>query len=148
MEVARDAAQAGYEVIAAPVMPTYFDYAQPGDPAEPLAIGGTPVTIEDVAAFRPLPGEWSPDEAARLLGAQFQLWTEYIADPPALEYMAFPRACAFAEVAWTGKPAPWDASDEPGRPPLRDRLAAHLPRLTAAGTTFRPLTIPEAAKLH
>jgi hexosaminidase len=139
MEVARQAAAAGYDVIAAPMMPAYFDYAQSADPAEPLAIGVTPVTVEDVAAFSP--GQFAEDRA-RLLGAQFQLWTEYIPDPPALEYMAFPRACAFAEVAWTGRSAPWAAGDEPERPPLRDRLAVHLARLTAADIAFRPLTGP------
>ena len=130
MQVARLAAEAGYDVVAAPEDPTYFDHAQSGDDREPLSIGGLTRT-EDVAAFSPVPPDWPADAAGRLLGTQFQLWTEYIKDPRALDYMTFPRACAFAEVAWSGRPAA-----------LGDRLEAQLRRLTAAGVEFRPLAGP------
>jgi hexosaminidase len=97
------------------------------------------------------------------MGTQFQVWTEYIRDGRALEYMTFPRACAFAEVAWTGRPATWsggsgagesagppESADSPesagpprsAGPPLRDRLAAHARRLDAAGVEYRPLDGP------
>jgi hexosaminidase len=186
MDIARRAAEAGHEVVAAPVRPTYFDYSQADHGAEPLAIGG-PITIEDVAALRPVGDDWPDQAAARLLGVQFQVWTEYIRDGRALEYMIFPRACALAEVAWTGGPSAWNgAGTEPaerpgptqaarkperaepararnseraeptqarqagpaepgvptGRPPLRDRVAAHLRRLDAAGVAYRPLDGP------
>lgn len=139
MDVARLAAEAGYDVVAAPMTPTYFDYAQADDENEPLSIGGL-TTTRDVAGFRAVPPDWAPRAQARLLGTQFQLWTEYIPDSRALDYMAFPRACAFAEVAWTGGPAAWtgDQSDS-GRPPLRDRIEADLARLSAAGYEFRAL---------
>jgi hexosaminidase len=129
-------------VIMTPVVPTYFDYAQSDGDTEPLSIGG-PVTVEDVAALRPVPDGW-PDHAARhLIGAQFQVWTEYIPDPRALDYMTFPRACAFAEVAWRGA-AGWTQPEAPdqGQPPLRDRLKQHLGRLAAAGIEYRPLNGP------
>jgi hexosaminidase len=140
MDVARRAAQAGYDVLATPEDLTYFDHAQSDDQREPLSIGGL-TRVEDVAAFRPRPADWPENVAARMLGAQFQLWTEYIKDPRALDYMAFPRACAFAEVAWSGEASRWAGGDE-GRPPLRDRLDAHLGRLAAAGVEFRPLAGP------
>jgi hexosaminidase len=129
--VARRAAAAGYDVVRCPVFPAYFDYDQSDRPDEPLAIGG-PITLADVAAFAPLPEEWGAPERAHVLGVQFNLWTEYIADAAHLDYMAFPRACAMAEVAWTGRPAP-DAAD---------RLPVHLPRLAAAGCRYRPLAGP------
>jgi hexosaminidase len=133
MDIARRAALAGHDVVAAPVLPTYFDYYQEDDDAEPAAVGG-PVRVQDVAAFQPLPRGW-PEQAARhLIGTQFQLWTEYIREQRALEYMMFPRACALAEVAWSGKAAAWGA--------LRPRLAAQLRRLDAAGIDYRPLDGP------
>jgi hexosaminidase len=140
MDIARRAALAGHDVVAAPVDPTYFDYYQEDDDAEPLAIGG-PVRIEDVAALQPS-RDWPEQAAARLLGVQFQVWTEYIPDGQALEYMIFPRACALAEVGWTGGPSGWDAAEPAGRPALRGRVAAHLARLDAAGVAYRPLDGP------
>jgi hexosaminidase len=133
MAIARLAAEAGHDVVVAPEQLTYFDHAQADDPREPLSIGRL-TRIEDVAAFRPVPPDWPATEAARLLGTQFQLWTEYIKDPRALDYMTFPRACAFAEVAWAGEPADWSA--------FRARLDTHLGRLAAAGIEFRPLAGP------
>jgi hexosaminidase len=139
-EIGRKAALAGHDVISAPVMPTYFDYAQATDESEPLAIGG-PVTIEDVAGHRPVPPDLPETAARHLIGTQFQVWTEYIPDSRALDYMVFPRACAFAEVAWHGEPAGWDESAG-GRPAQHGRMSAHLGRLDAAGIEYRPLDGP------
>ncbi len=129
MQIARQAATAGHEVVAAPVLPTYFDYYQERGNTEPVAIGG-PVTLSDVAAFTPVPADWPPEVRERMMGAQFQVWTEYIRDGRALEYMIFPRACALADVAWSGGPVPL-AGGGPSRPPLSDRIDAHLRRLDA-----------------
>jgi len=151
MQVARAAADAGHDVVAVPVFPTYFDYFQERLPSEPVAIGG-PVRIEDVAGFAPVPADWPAAARERLLGTQFQVWTEYMPDSRALEYMMFPRGCALAEVAWTGGPAVWTApagqeappgeGAQPQRPVLRDRIEAHLRRLAAAGIEYRPLSGP------
>jgi hexosaminidase len=125
--VARRAAADGYDVVRCPVFPTYFDYDQSLGADEPLAIGG-PLTLEDVAAFEPVPVDWSEDERAHVIGAQFQAWSEYIPHSRHLDYMLFPRACALAEVAWTARPT----VDFP------DRLPGHLSRLDAAGCEYRP----------
>jgi hexosaminidase len=142
-DIARRAALAGHDVIASPVMPTYLDYSQAADDREPLSIGG-PVTIEDVARLSPLPADWPPQAAGHLIGTQVQIWSEYIPDSRTLDYMTFPRASAFAEVAWRGGPAAWTQDDAPsdGRPPLRGRVQAHLGRLAAAGIEYRPLEGP------
>lgn len=140
MGVARAAAEAGHDVIAAPVLPTYFDYGQDSGDTEPLAIGG-PVRLTDVAAFEAAPVEWPQATRDRLIGTQFQVWTEYIPDARALEYMIFPRACALAEVAWYGQASSLAAAG-PDRPALLPRIAAHLQRLDAAGVEYRPLTGP------
>jgi hexosaminidase len=140
MQVAQQAAAAGHDVVAAPVSPLYFDYYQERGAIEPVAIGG-PVRLGDVAAFTPVPADWSDAERARLIGAQFQVWTEYVPDGRALEYMIFPRACALAEVAWAGGPVPLD-EESPARASLASRIAVHLGRLDAAGIEYRPLTGP------
>jgi hexosaminidase len=152
MEIARRAAMAGHDVVAAPVLPTYFDYYQADSETEPAAIGG-PVTVQDVASLQLGADSWPGNAPIRLIGVQFQVWTEYIRDSRSLEYMIFPRACALAEVAWTGGPAQWDRDGsagavglEPGGQapwlPLRGRVARHLRRLDAAGVEYRPLDGP------
>jgi hexosaminidase len=140
MPIALSAATAGHDVVASPVLPTYFDYFQGRGDDEPVAIGG-PVTLEDVAGFAPVPADWPEQARARLIGTQFQVWTEYIPDGRALEYMIFPRACAFAEVAWSGGPVPL-GEGAGGGPALADRIGVHLGRLDAAGLEYRPLAGP------
>lgn len=132
-KVARRAAAAGYDVVRSPVWPTYFDYYQESDEREPLGISG-PIRLDDVAGFTPVPDNWSEDEAARIIGTQFQAWSEYIPHERSLDYMVFPRACALADVAWTGQPSDLTADSE--------RLATHLGRLDAAGVEYRPLAGP------
>jgi len=98
------AAQAGHDVVMAPGDYTYFDHYQSGDrDGEPLAIGGF-LPLDSVYAYDPVPAALDPDQARHILGAQGQVWTEYIADPKHVEYMAFPRLEALAEVLWTPRP--------------------------------------------
>lgn len=130
--VARRAAAAGHNVVATPVFPLYFDYAEAASADEPLAIGDA-ITVDDVAAFDPAPASWTEEETGKVLGAQFQLWTERIPDGRTLDYRAWPRGCALAEVVWAGGPRDAD---------FRTRLTAHLARLDAYGVEYRPLDGP------
>lgn len=127
--VARRAAAAGHDVVATPVFPMYFDYAEAASPEEPAGLGDA-ITVADVAAFAPAPPLWADEERARVIGAQFQLWSERIPDGRTLDYRAWPRGCAAAEVAWTGGPV---ASEDFFR-----RLDTHLGRLDAFGVEYRP----------
>ena len=125
------AAQAGHDVVMAPNTHTYFDYYQ-GDPAlEPLAIGGN-LPLERVYGFHPIRSAFSKKEAAHILGVQAQLWTEYIATPDYLEYMAWPRMCALAEIAWTPK-------DDREYADFSQRLDTHTKRLDAMKVNYRKL---------
>ncbi|MGE5292575.1 MAG: family 20 glycosylhydrolase [Micromonosporaceae bacterium] len=124
------------DIVAAPMMPTYFDTFQAGD--LPPAGKGKRVRLEDVAAFAPVPSGWPETAARHLICTQFQLWSEYIPGPRRLDYTAFPRGCVLAEVAWTGQPLiPGEPGTIPGSgdlvgwPHLRHRLAAHRRRLAA-----------------
>jgi len=94
------AAQAGHDAVMAPGQYTYFDHYQSGDrDTEPLAIGGF-LPLDSVYAYNPVPKALTLDQATHILGAQGQVWTEYIPDPKHVEYMAFPRVEALAEVLW------------------------------------------------
>lgn len=125
------AARAGHDVVMAPTTHTYFDYYQSQDrQSEPLAIGGF-LPLEKVYAFEPIPPELDARLAKHVLGAQGQIWTEYIKGPKQVEYMAFPRAAALAEVVWT-PPARKDFAD------FAKRLDTHARRLTAFDVAQRP----------
>ncbi len=93
------AANAGFDVIMTPNSHCYLDYYQAKDKKrEPLAIGGY-LPIEKVYSLEPT-DEISPENQHHVLGAQVNLWTEYIASPQHLEYMLLPRLLALSEVAW------------------------------------------------
>lgn len=95
-----EAAKQNHNVIMTPVEYCYFDYYQ-GDPrTEPIAIGGY-TTVEKVYSFEPTPKELTVEQQKYILGAQANVWTEYIIEPEKVEYMVFPRICALAEVLWT-----------------------------------------------
>ena len=95
-----EAAKQGHKVVMTPTSHCYFDYYQSENPGEPLAIGGY-LPLEKVYTFDPVPAELSESEAAYVLGAQGNIWTEYLPTPEAVEYMAFPRILAMSEVAWS-----------------------------------------------
>lgn len=127
------AARAGLEVVMCPEHPCYFYHYQSSDPGEPLAAGEI-VTLEDVHAYEPRPSLLGDGSSGHVLGAQFQLWSEYMPTTADVEYMAFPRGCAFSEVVWS--------SDRPDFAQFRARLADHLQRLEVLGVNFRPLDGP------
>jgi hexosaminidase len=97
------AARADRDVVMCPNKPLYLDYYQSDAPDEPLAIGSLN-SLVDVCAYHPVPAELDEAAAARVLGSQVQLWTEYMPDRGAVEYMAFPRTSAFADVTWGAPP--------------------------------------------
>jgi hexosaminidase len=94
------AANSGREVIMSPNSHTYFDRPQSNSPLEPLALG-SPLSLRDVYSFDPVPLEIGYKNRELVLGAQGCIWTEFIKRPRDVEYMAFPRAIALAEVLWS-----------------------------------------------
>jgi hexosaminidase len=96
------AAKMGHQVVMTPSSHCYFDYYQ-GDPSvEPRAIGGY-LTLKKVYSYEPVPAELNDNQAELILGAQANIWTEYISTPGHAEYMIFPRLAALAEVVWSPK---------------------------------------------
>jgi hexosaminidase len=124
-----DAARQGHDVIMTPTSHVYFDYYQGDRATEPLANGGfTP--LERVYAFEPVPPQLSAAEARHILGAQGNVWTEYMKTPEHVQYMVLPRMIALSEVVWTSAAArDYDS--------FLARLKPHLSRLDALGIRYR-----------
>jgi len=131
--VATQAALAGHDVVLAPEPWCYFDWAYSDDPREPLAIRPA-ISVRKVYSLEPVPKELAEELAHHVIGTQCQLWTEYVSTPWHAEYMYFPRACALAEVAWSGQGGDWEDFER--------RLQAHTARLDAIGVNYRPLAGP------
>ena len=131
-----EAIAGGHDVILCPESVLYLDHRAGLGEEEPVPVGGLH-TIEDVYRYDPA----SPDVVAatglpgagRLLGAQAQVWREYLPDSRRTDYATFPRLAAAAESFWSHRR---DWTD------FESRLAAHLGRLDAAGVEYRPLDGP------
>ena len=95
-----EAAKQKHNVVMTPTSHCYFDYYQSTNPDEPIAIGGF-LPLEKVYGFNPIPTELSAEESKYILGAQGNLWTEYIPTEDHVEYMVFPRILAMSEVVWS-----------------------------------------------
>lgn len=104
-----EAVKRGHEVVMSPGKPVYFDHYQSIDKEEGVSLGGYNPLIE-VYKFNPIPKELQNTElAGKIIGAQANLWTEYIRTTKKLEIMLFPRLTAFAEAVWNyGNKAPFE----------------------------------------
>jgi len=100
IQAAIDAASEGHDAIMTPVDFCYFDYYQSDPATEPLAIGGY-LTLKTVYSYNPIPPVLTPEQVKHIIGVQGNVWTEYMKTSDYVEYMAFPRAIALAEVAWS-----------------------------------------------
>lgn len=96
-----EAAKQHHKVIMTPGGYVYFDHAQ-NKHEDSLTIGGY-LPVETVYNYEPLPKELSADEQKYIIGAQANVWTEYMSNPAKVEYMLFPRLEALSEVLWTPK---------------------------------------------
>jgi len=94
-----EAAKQNHFVVMTPGSHCYFDHYQGEPKNEPLAIGGF-TTVEKVYSFNPTPTTLNKNEANYILGAQGNVWTEYMEDANKVEYMIFPRMLALSEVLW------------------------------------------------
>jgi hexosaminidase len=104
-----EAATAGHDVVMSPLADCYFDHYQSLDQGkEPRAIGGY-LPLQQVYAFEPIPTNLPASYQEHILGAQANVWTEYMPSFRHVQYMVFPRLCALAEVDWSPKASRhWD----------------------------------------
>ncbi|MEU8511146.1 beta-N-acetylhexosaminidase [Kitasatospora sp. NPDC048722] len=132
------AARAGHDVVMCPEQHVYLDHRQADGPDEPIPVGFVR-TLEDVYRFEPVPRELDEAAARRVIGTQANLWSEFADSARDVDYRAFPRLAAFAEVAWSDLPAEPAERDYPA---FERRLEAHLEVLDALGVEYRPVDGP------
>jgi hexosaminidase len=96
-----EAAKQNHDVIMSPGGWVYFDHSQTKN-EDSVVIGGY-TTVQKVYSYEPVPAELNSQEAKHVLGAQANVWTEYMKYPSKVEYMIFPRMSALSEVLWTRK---------------------------------------------
>ena len=97
-----EAAKQKHDVILTPQSHCYFDHYQSDNENEPLAIGGF-LPLEKVYSFNPIPKELNKEESKYVLGAQGNVWTEYMPTLEKVEYMMMPRMVALSEVVWSSE---------------------------------------------
>lgn len=94
------AARQHHDVVMTPTSHCYFDYYQGQGEDEPISIGGF-VSVRKVYDYEPTPEELEPEFHKYIMGAQGNVWTEYIPNEDHVEYMVLPRMPALAEVLWS-----------------------------------------------
>ena len=125
-----EAAGAGHDVVMTPTTHCYFDYYQSkNQAAEPRAIGGF-LPLDKVYSLEPMPAKLESRYQSHILGAQGNLWTEYVPSFKHVQYMIFPRLCALAEVTWSAKGSRNYAD-------FARRLPSQLERLDQLGVNYR-----------
>jgi hexosaminidase len=123
-----EAAEQNHYVVMTPNPVCYFDHYQSNN-YEPLAIGGL-TTMEEIYNWSVIPSGLDAEKHNFVLGAQANLWTEYIPNPEHLEYMAYPRLCALSEKVWTKK-------ENQNFEDFTARMATHYMRLDAKNINYR-----------
>ncbi|MBC7508209.1 MAG: beta-N-acetylhexosaminidase, partial [Ferruginibacter sp.] len=95
------AAKQNHDVVMTPGSHCYFDHSQSSN--EDSVTIGSFLPVEKVYNYEPVPAVLTEQQAQNILGAQANVWTEYITNEKKLEYMIFPRMAALAEVLWSKK---------------------------------------------
>lgn len=128
---AREAASTGHDVVMSPEKYCYLDHYQSlNHLTEPKAFGGY-LPLTDVYHYNPIPAQLSAAEQSRILGAQCNLWAEFVPSISHAEYMIFPRECALAEIVWSPeKSRNWDD--------FQRRIKINEKRLVQLGVNYRP----------
>jgi hexosaminidase len=93
------AARQGNPVVMTPGTHCYFDHYQADRAFEPKAIGGY-TSLKKVYEFEPVPEDLFTEQKDLILGAQGNVWTEYMHTTDHVEYMILPRMLALSEVLW------------------------------------------------
>ena len=129
-----EAARLGHDVVMAPHPFTYFNFTESNTGGDEDR-WGMELPLEKVYSYEPIPAGLEPEHHAKVLGGQCQLWREDIPGWARLEYMAFPRISAMAEVLWS----PAGRRDYPE---FRERLRRLLARLDRLGVGYRRSPLP------
>jgi hexosaminidase len=131
------AAVAGHDTVLSPWPTLYFDNRQSSLPTE---VPGrlNIVSLEDVYRFEPRDSTLDESSRRHVLGVQANLWTEHMQTEDRVQWMAWPRAAAVAELGWSA----------PERRNWREflrRLTPMFGRYTALGIGYADSALAVAA---
>lgn len=128
-------ANAGYDIVLAPVAPFYMDMAANANPDEPGVDWGGTTELDTVYDFIPFDMQKNAPDAARIgkdgltddgrrrvRGLEATLFTETVRDPARIDYLVMPRLLALAERAWAPDPA-WATEADPAKAAVLHRVA-------------------------
>ena len=121
------AAKENHTVIMTPGSHVYLDKAQTKN-MDSVTIGGF-LPFEKVYSYEPVPKELNAEQANYVLGAQGNLWTEYVANPSKAEYQLFPRLSALSEVLWSTK-------ENKNWPAFQDKMKSQYARYKIWGANY------------
>jgi hexosaminidase len=98
------AAGQAHNVIMTPASYCYFDYREK-EKEDSITAGWSDMilSLKSVYDYEPLPKDLDPSLSKYILGAQANVWTEYISNSKKVEYMVLPRMTALSEVLWSPK---------------------------------------------
>lgn len=131
-----EAAQQKHNVIMTPGTYVYLDHSQ-RKKEDSVTIGGY-LPLQVAYGYDPVPKELKADEYHYVLGAQANVWTEYMTNPSKVEYMVFPRLSALSEAFWTPvKNKSWDN--------FKKRIPLQFKRYQWWGVNYYP-AVDEPAK--
>ncbi|MDR0698546.1 MAG: family 20 glycosylhydrolase [Tannerella sp.] len=133
-----DAANMGHNVIMTPGKWLYLDHYQGDQNVEPTAIGGY-TTLEKTYSYEPVPEGLDKNKTHHILGAQANVWTEYLYSPEQTEYMTYPRIIALAEITWSPK-------EQRDYKDFERRIANQLVRLDGHRINYH-IPLPEQSEL-
>ncbi|MBB2148071.1 beta-N-acetylhexosaminidase [Pedobacter gandavensis] len=124
-----EAAKQKHDAIMTPGNYMYFDYAQTAK-RDSLTMPGL-TTLQKVYSYEPVPQHLPKELTKYILGAQANVWTEYMSSPAKVEYMIFPRMSALSEVLWSSKESRnWNAFEK--------RLKRQFDRYKLWGANYYP----------
>lgn len=126
------AAKMHHDVIMSPNNYMYLDYYQANQEAEPVNIHGY-LPLELVYSYEPLSPRIPEENHKYIVGVQGNIWMEFIHSQAKLDYMAFPRLAAIAEIGWS-------TDVKKNFLDFQDRLSHNLNWLDIKNVNFR---IPE-----
>jgi hexosaminidase len=127
-------ANAGYDIVLAPVTKMYMDMAYNANPEEPGVNWGDYVELDTVYDFipldylknaaKPLPGKDALTDYGkrRIRGLEATLFTETVLTPDRIDYLVMPRLAAMAERSWAPDPA-WATETDPDKAAVLHRAA-------------------------
>lgn len=127
-----DAAKQNHDVIMTPGGYVYFDHSESKN-EDSLTIGGY-LPLDTVYSYNPVPPSLTANESKHILGAQANVWTEYMETPAKVEYMLFPRLAALSEILWTNK-------ENKNKPDFKNRMPALKARLDFINVNYNRKTL-------